>query len=212
MLSSFRGTIELMGFVIQLQEIDSTQRLKGIPKVAVSPITTRPGSCKERKWVQSRKRRLEFLRRAHKAKGEPCRPVSRVLYPSREGRTVTIYLACPMAKSPLNSRAGRDGVTTEVERPTRGRAGHPKSPYLALLQVGFGRRCVTGDDRTLLPSDFTLVLPVLKRRCVSVPLSVPRGSPDLSRHLRRSLGVTQHPARRSPDFPPRRVGAVTQST
>ncbi len=31
------------------------------------------------------------------------------------------------------------------------------SPYLALLQVGFSRRCVTASGRTLLPSDFTLI-------------------------------------------------------
>ncbi len=58
------------------------------------------------------------------------------------------------------------------------------SPYLALLQVGFGRRCVTADDRTLLPSDFALTIdfaPItvppnlhwrIRWRYVSVPLSV----------------------------------------
>ncbi len=51
----------------------------------------------------------------------------------------------------------RDDVAIGVKRPTRGRAGRPWSPYLALLQVGFGRRCVAVDDRTLLPSDFTLI-------------------------------------------------------
>jgi len=45
---------------------------------------------------------------------------------------------------------------------------------LALLQVGFGRRCVTARGRTLLPSDFTLTGPsTTGRRYVSVPLSVP---------------------------------------
>ena len=43
-----------------------------------------------------------------------------------------------------------------VEQPTRGRAGHSWSLYLALLQVGFDRRCVTADGRALLPPDFTL--------------------------------------------------------
>ncbi len=114
----------------------------------------------------------------------------------------------------MGSRTGRDDVSIEVERPTRGRAGHPWSPYLALLQVGFGRRYVSVDDRTLLPSDFTLILPSLEGRCVSVPLSVPRGSIPIARGGHESLGVTQHPARWSPDFPPlRRVGAaVTQPT
>ena len=43
----------------------------------------------------------------------------------------------------------------QAANPGTGRA--PKSPYLALLQVGFSRRCVTADGRTLLPSDFTLI-------------------------------------------------------
>ena len=71
------------------------------------------------------------------------------------------------------SRLPRNDVAIGVEQPTRGRAGHPWSPYLALLQVGFSRRYVTAVDRTLLPSDFTLVLPGLEGRYVSVPLSVP---------------------------------------
>ena len=59
----------------------------------------------------------------------------------------------------------------QAANPGTGRA--PKSPYLALLQVGFSRRCVTAVSRTLLPSDFTLILPLLEGRYVSVPLSVP---------------------------------------
>ncbi len=43
----------------------------------------------------------------------------------------------------------------QAANPGTGRA--PKSPYLALLQVGFSRRCVTAVGRTLLPSDFTLI-------------------------------------------------------
>ena len=62
---------------------------------------------------------------------------------------------------------------SQAANPGTGRA--PKSPYLALLQVGFSRRCVTADGRTLLPSDFTLILPVKEGRYVSVPLSVPLG-------------------------------------
>ena len=89
---------------------------------------------------------------------------------------MTIYLARPVfLTEQLGSRSKRNDVAIGVKQPTRGRAGHPWSPYLALLQVGFGRRCVTANGRTLLPSDFTLVLPRLEGRYVSVPLSVPHG-------------------------------------
>ena len=44
---------------------------------------------------------------------------------------------------------------SRAANPGTGRA--PMSPYLALLQVGFSRRCVTANGRTLLPSDFTLI-------------------------------------------------------
>ena len=75
-------------------------------------------------------------------------------------------------------QAGGSPLLAE-RRCRRGRAANPRtsrapmSPYLALLQVGFSRRCVTADGRTLLPSDFTLILPSLEGRYVSVPLSVP---------------------------------------
>jgi len=85
----------------------------------------------------------------------------------------------------------------QAANPGTGQA--PMSPYLALLQVGFSRRCVTADGRTLLPSDFTLILPSLEGRYVSVPLSVPRRCVAA---VAGGLGVTQHPAQRSPDFPP----------
>ena len=82
----------------------------------------------------------------------------------------------------------RYDVSIGVKQPTRGRAGHPLPPYSALLQVGFDRRGVAANDRTLLPSDFTLTagspIPVHnepssypslnRRRYVSVPLSVSR--------------------------------------
>ena len=103
-----------------------------------------------------------------------CRPISRVLCPSRKRRAVTIYLAQPLAVKPAEVRFWRSDVTAAVKQPTRGRAGRLLSPYLALLQVGFSRRCVTADGRTLLPSDFTLILPPMREgRYVSVPLSVP---------------------------------------
>ncbi len=101
----------------------------------------------------------------------------------------------------LGFRAWRNDVAIEVKQPTRGRAGHPLSPYLALLQVGFSRRCVTAVGRTLLPSDFTLDPPEAGRY-VSVPLSVSHDPPKADHEI---LGVTQHPARRSPDFPPPRL-------
>jgi len=87
-----------------------------------------------------------------------------------EGRAVTIYLAQPLAVKPAEVRFWRSDVTAAVKQPTRGRAGRLN---LALLQVGFSRRCVTADGRTLLPSDFTLILPMREGRYVSVPLSVP---------------------------------------
>ena len=99
---------------------------------------------------------------------------------------MTIYLAPRQLSRRVPPR--RDDVAIGVKRPTRGRAGHPLSPYSALLQVGFDRHCVAAADRTLLPSDFTLTASFASllvasrlhlrtcRRYVSVPLSVPRSS------------------------------------
>lgn len=56
------------------------------------------------------------------------------------------------SRSPL--LAERRCRRSQAANPGTGQA--PMSPYLALLQVGFSRRCVTADGRTLLPSDFTL--------------------------------------------------------
>ena len=119
---------------------------------------------------------------------------------------VAIYLASrPGHRDPPE----RDGVAAVVLQPTRGRAGRSWSLYLALLQVGFDRRCVTAVGRALLPPDFTLA-PRHTRcqgRYVSVPLSVFRSGLIPC----ESLGVTQHPARRSPDFPPRPPRTVTRA-
>ena len=85
-------------------------------------------------------------------------------------------------------------VARGLEQPTRGSAGRLISPYLALLRVGFAwpaRRRAAGG---LLPRRCTLTGRSCGRRYVSVALSL--GSPP--------LGVTQHPALRSPDFPRRR--------
>ena len=89
------------------------------------------------------------------------------------------------------------------------------SPYLALLQVGFSRRCVTANGRTLLPSDFTLIptsrdgmflchfpspIPVewTGIEAWELPSTLPRGArtflpPDKSR--RRSPGLHDPPFR-----------------
>ena len=87
------------------------------------------------------------------------RPISRVLYPSgpfRERKNGD-HLSSPS----VGGQAGGGPLLAE-RRCRRGQAANPgtsrapMSPYLALLQVGFSRRCVTADGRTLLPSDFTL--------------------------------------------------------
>lgn len=72
---------------------------------------------------------------------------------------VTICLAlCRQYRQKLPRFSGWYDVAIGVKQPTRGRAGHPLSPYSALLQVGFDRRCVAAVDRTLLPSDFALTI------------------------------------------------------
>ena len=67
--------------------------------------------------------------------------------------------------------------------------------YLVLLRVGFARPAGLPAAGELLPHHFTLTC--RGKRYVSVALSV--GLP--------LLGVTQHPARWSPDFPPRVLDA-----
>ena len=110
------------------------------------------------------------------------KPVSRILYPSqvKDGD----HLSSP-------------DVTIGVMRPTRGQAGLLMSLYLVLLQMGFaqpaGHPAAGG---LLLPPFHPCSLPPRMKdrwRYVSVALSV--GFP--------LLGVTQHPARWSSDFPPR---------
>ena len=70
------------------------------------------------------------------------------------------------------------------------REGAVVSPYSVLLRVGFARPADLPADGELLPRHFTLAR--RNERYVSVALSV--GLP--------LLGVTQHPARWSSDFPP----------
>ena len=57
-----------------------------------------------------------------------CRPVSRVLFPSPGGKTVTIYLAQPPEIKPVEVRFWRSGVTAAVKQPTRGLAGRLRPP------------------------------------------------------------------------------------
>ncbi len=97
------------------------------------------------------------------------------------------------------SRDTRDGdhlsspdVAIGIQRPTRRQAGHLKSSYSVLLQMGFAQPAGHPAAGELLPHHFTLA-PIGSRRYVSVALSV--GSP--------LLGITQHLARWSSDFPPR---------
>jgi len=81
-------------------------------------------------------------------------------------KVVTIYLAQPSALrlADIRPKAERRYRRGQAANPGTGRA--PKSPYLALLQVGFSRRCVTAVGRTLLPSDFTLIPIPVQRTCV----------------------------------------------
>ncbi len=102
---------------------------------------------------------------------------------------------------------------SQAANPGTGRA--PMSPYLALLQVGFSRRCVTANGRTLLPSDFTLIptsrdgmflchfpssiqVEWTEIEAWELPSTLPRGArtflpPDKSR--RRSPGLHDPPFR-----------------
>jgi hypothetical protein len=91
-------------------------------------------------------------------------------------------------------------IAERLVRPTRGtRAGHPAPPKAGALLFGlapggvYPNRTVTSTTvrsyRTIAP------LPLNEGRYVSVALSV----------ASRRLEVIQHPARRSPDFPPLRM-------
>jgi len=104
-------------------------------------------------------------------------PVSRVLCPARGG-----------------GHFSRAPVTRRLERPyPRARAGHPIALLFGLAPDGVCRAgAVARAAGELLPHRFTLTpLPWKRGGLLSVALSV--GSPP--------LGVTQHPALWSPDFP-----------
>lgn len=124
-------------------------------------------------------------------------PISRVLYPIgvAADRAMAIHLGVDLRRR--SSNLPEDGVG--VPLPAFRRA----SFYLALLRVGFDRRRVTAVDRELLPHDFNLI-PRGGTVCFCVTFRVRRPVG------RRTLGVTQHPARWSPDFPLRRSAAAAQ--
>jgi len=73
------------------------------------------------------------------------KPVSRVLYPSNTGRTVTIYLALPLPEGSSDRPGDRPGV--------------PLSLYLVLLRMGFTQPTGHPAAGELLPHHFTLTLP-----------------------------------------------------
>lgn len=85
---------------------------------------------------------------------QTCKPGSVSFLERKNGDHLSSPPTCGEAGgSPLLAeRRCRRG---QAANPGTGRA--PMSPYLALLQVGFSRRCVTADGRTLLPSDFNLI-------------------------------------------------------
>ena len=127
----------------------------------------------------------------------PDRPVSRVLYPSGvyEGRQR------PSLARRDGDHLSRSGVAAGLEQPTRGQAGRLESPYSALLQVGFSRPSCRHERPGRSYRPFS-------------PLPAPRISevkavwflryfpyPRRWRSSPRVLGVTQHLARWSPDFP-----------
>ena len=102
--------------------------------------------------------------------------------------------------SVVDNHSSGTAVTSSLKRPTRKPAGRrclpcgTLLPYLVLLRVGFTYAAACCHPRgALLPHLFTLTAGLATlRRLFSVALSV--GS--------RLPGVTWHPARRSPDFPP----------
>ncbi len=146
------------------------------------------GSNTPRRWKAPSSQMRTVAHRATIESVRPgSRPVSRVLCAGTPGGitgAAVISLGSP--------------VTRDLERPTRGSAGRLISPYLALLRVGFAWPVRYRTAGGLLPRRCTLTGPQAIRRYVSVALSL--GSPP--------LGITQHPALRSPDFP-RRSRAAT---
>ena len=175
------------------------------------------GSCPERgcrALRRSSKRRFcgrspEWGRRIHRG---PSRPISRVLYPPQaDGDHLS---------SPPNTLGESVGSPPEAGRCChRGPAANPgtdRAPIVPLFGLAPGGVWPSLRHRRRPDALTVRFHPYLdrSRRYVSVPLSVSRNGSPASRGYCGSLGVTQHHARRSPDFPPRQqVGAaVTQPT
>jgi hypothetical protein len=109
----------------------------------------------------------------------------------RQRRSVSRVL-CPERVAQGDGHFSRAPVARRLKRPNpRARTGRPIALLFGLAPGGVCLAdAVTRAAGELLPHRFTLT--ALRRRYVSVALSV--GSPPLA--------VSQHPALRSPDFPP----------
>ena len=123
------------------------------------------------------------------------RPVSRVLYPPE--RTVTIYLAPDTTRAVSPCEAGQRYRWGRAANPGTGRT--PIVPLFGLAPGGVWppvRRRTRPDALTVRfrPYRFVIDAPAV---CFCATFRPRRSRP------RQSLGVTQHPVRRSPDFPPR---------
>ena len=150
------------------------------------------------------------VRGAMGKRGEPRRPVSRVLYPAVPCCHLTM----------LSAVIRRDG--DHLSSPPNGRSGH-RAPTVRGTMLPSGSSGQPGDgpgthSPPIRPcSRWGLAVAVSPQttgrsyRPIS-PLSRQVGTvcfcatfrPPRRRGRRGSLGVTQHPAQRSPDFPPRR--------
>src|SRR5436190_2224117 len=96
------------------------------------------------------------------------------------------------------SLQGSCDLPGDSERATRRTLARPPPPYLVLLRVGFTKLPGHPGTGALLPHRFTLAVAGFPRRLgglISVALSF----------VSRRLGITQHTALRSSDFPPRRT-------
>ena len=116
-----------------------------------------------------------------------------------EGRAVTIYLAQPLAVKPAEVRFWRSDVTAAVKQPTRGRAGRLSPPIWPCSRWGLA---AAASPQTAGRS-YRPISP-LSRRTGTVCFCATIRPLRRQQCRLRSLGVTQHPAQWSPDFPPPR--------
>ena len=137
---------------------------------------------------------------------QTCKPGS-VFFQARPERTVTIYLALPPAVKPAGVRFWRSDVAAAVKQPTRGRAGRLCPPIWPCSRWGLAAAASPQTaGRSYRP------ISTLSRQVGTVCFCA-TFRPRFRRAGHRGLGVTQHPAQRSPDFPPPRLvgAAVTRS-